>query len=218
MMKTVLKLGLFQIDGLEPIIGYYDPTKNWNGWACPYFRKEDIDNWISNCKGLLGAVDFLAAKQGAKAAYVFRSNISDDIEIFEAEMRDHEGLLGQEELFPIGAYSWIWREVGTNQTVWTMLDEAGNNVFDPCWAYYRGYHLFIEILNANGEALNSFLDVPRCATPLNTQVLVEIIDSSGEAICNLCEYNLYPDIDTRALDLYQTLVSLVPHITKTSND
>lgn len=50
-----MKADTFRIDGVERgWAGLHNPAHRWNGWACPWFTYEtmqDIGRWIDGCVG-----------------------------------------------------------------------------------------------------------------------------------------------------------------------
>ena len=88
------------IDDTESIPAYLDPNDRWNGFARPYFRKEDAR--LIN--------DVLEAIGDERLVY----NEQDDcFDLFDGHERiewyygvDIDGM----HLYPIGAGSWVWLE------------------------------------------------------------------------------------------------------------
>lgn len=88
------------IDDTDSIPAYLDPNDRWNGFARPYFRKEDAR--LIN--------DVLEAIGDERLVY----NEQDDcFDLFDGHERiewyygvDIDGM----HLYPIGAGSWVWLE------------------------------------------------------------------------------------------------------------
>jgi len=90
-MKLVKQL--FTINGNEWFEGYHNPSQDWNGFACPYFTRENGESICQslNCKFENGQ---------------FVDTENEDGELFEAIEKDtQDGIL---TLYPIGAYYWVW--------------------------------------------------------------------------------------------------------------
>jgi hypothetical protein len=100
----------FAIDFIEgETFDGYTRDEDWNGFACPYFSLEQgrrvVDAW---------------QRKGWKARY----DVEADSFIFEMQAGggepDYETYAGSEvegvKVYPIGAFSWIWDEVGVAES------------------------------------------------------------------------------------------------------
>lgn len=88
------------IDDTDSITAYLDPDDRWNGFARPYFRKEDA-RFIN---------DVLEAIGDERLVY---DEHDDCFDLFDGRERieryygvDIDGM----HLYPIGAGSWVWLE------------------------------------------------------------------------------------------------------------
>lgn len=99
-IETELKKSSFVIDALH---GYVFPgfTKGeeWNGWACPYFTREQAEGIVNiHCKVL-----------NANAGY--DSNEDKFVFEFPDETEEYSTIIVDgEKLYPIGTHVWIWEE------------------------------------------------------------------------------------------------------------
>ena len=76
---------------------YLDPEEEWNGWACPYFEKSEVERMAA---WLLEFDDGLVYSTEDDT---FTTTYDPDLpEAFKGE--DVDGM----HLYPIGAGSWIW--------------------------------------------------------------------------------------------------------------
>lgn len=81
---------------------YLDGSK-WNGWAMPYFTKEQADAYLAATPdGMTGSFD------EARNVYVFTCEGEEPYEV-EAEVIDADGQ--HVTVYPIGAGYWVWDEV-----------------------------------------------------------------------------------------------------------
>ena len=93
----------FQIDSLgdEEFAGF-SVGDSWNGFACPYFTYEQAQVIVRafHRNGWHAVYDIEADQFEFSNA----GNIS-DIEVYQGI------LIGQDKVYPVGAYCWIWSEV-----------------------------------------------------------------------------------------------------------
>ena len=111
--SNLLVVGRFSLDCLleEGVEGYHT-GENWNGWACPYFTKEQGEqimaafNKIPDYSG--EAAPFPARYDEARDAFITYSGYDEQPEdVWKGEPFDQlDGL----RLYPIGTGSWTWNE------------------------------------------------------------------------------------------------------------
>lgn len=99
--KEPLKQATFVIEDGPRFTGY-DEEYSWNGWACPWFTKEEglkiIDSFL---KGYLTFDE-------TKDAFVMVNQDTTDSEYDYYVGDDIETVDGTQHLYPIGNKSWIW--------------------------------------------------------------------------------------------------------------
>lgn len=95
----------FVIDTNEKTYEGYTDGRLWNGWECPWFTKEVVEEMMR---------DFI--KEGGEAkynsetdSYIFLGECWDEPDVFDG--KDVETGNGVKHLYPIGAWCWIWDEV-----------------------------------------------------------------------------------------------------------
>lgn len=95
------------IDGTVSVPAYLDPNDRWNGFARPFFRKEDV-LLIQSMLGSIGGNE--AVKYDAdEDAFVVNSACGEEYDEDYDEWfygTDIDGM----HLYPIGAGSWVWLE------------------------------------------------------------------------------------------------------------
>lgn len=76
---------------------YLDPKEEWNGWACPYFEKSEVERMAAWLPEFDDGLVYSAEDD------TFTTTYDPDLpEVFKGE--DVDGM----HLYPIGAGSWIW--------------------------------------------------------------------------------------------------------------
>lgn len=90
------------IDESASIPAYVDPNDRWNGFACPYFRKEDV-RLINDMLSEFGSTEHIEYDADNDSFVCFNESKA-EIERFAGE--DIDGM----HLYPIGAGSWVWLE------------------------------------------------------------------------------------------------------------
>lgn len=87
------------IDEIVSIHAIIDPSKHWNGWACPWFAPADVP-LIQEMLDLIGEDETIEYNTD-EDAYIVHSYNGD-------EWWYGEDIDGQ-HLYPIGSGIWIWR-------------------------------------------------------------------------------------------------------------
>ena len=98
--KEPLKQATFVIEDGPRYIGY-DEEYSWNGWACPWFTKEEGLKIADNLYGYLTFDE-------AKDSFVMVNQDTTDSEYDYYVGDDIETVDGIQHLYPIGNKSWIW--------------------------------------------------------------------------------------------------------------
>lgn len=86
---------------------FRNPEEYWNGWACPYFTKEQADRFVDAYNEIVtGEIGSDSINKGRydrqQDAFVFFNESAEEDEVFVAET------IGGRKLYPIGAFSWCW--------------------------------------------------------------------------------------------------------------
>lgn len=98
-----MRQAVFTIDCYPKAYIGYTSGKLWNGWATPYFEKEEA---IRVAEGFNECAEF--PMQYDEIYDQFYARYDDDYEIWKGE--DIQTADGIKHLYGIGAYCWIWDE------------------------------------------------------------------------------------------------------------
>ena len=113
--KEPLKQATFVIEDGPRYIGY-DEEYSWNGWACPWFTKEEGLKIADNLYGYLTFDE-------TKDAFVMVNQDTTDSEYDYYVGDDIETVDGTQHLYPIGNKSWIWDIVSNYDDVDDDMDD-----------------------------------------------------------------------------------------------
>lgn len=99
-ITTELKKSIFVMDALYGyVFSGFTKGEEWNGWACPYFTREQAEDIVNiHCKVLNASARY----DGDGDKFVFE--FSDETEEYPMVIVDGE------KLYPIGSHVWIWEE------------------------------------------------------------------------------------------------------------
>ena len=115
-----MKKTLFTMDAYPEHLSFEGFTfgERWNGWACPYFTKEqglkliDAQNELVNYCVKSGVPFFTLKFDEEKDAFII--GYFDSIDDEDAQFEDYEAVVREGvKLYAIGAYSWCWYELKT---------------------------------------------------------------------------------------------------------
>lgn len=116
--KEPLKQATFVIDDGPRYIGY-DEEYSWNGWACPWFTKEEslkIAEWLNSY-----IVDTLTFDETKDAFKYVPQDDSGDIDYYiGADINTEDGV---KHLYPIGNKSWTWDNVSNYDDIDDDMDD-----------------------------------------------------------------------------------------------
>lgn len=113
--KEPLKQATFVIED-GPRYNGYDEDYSWNGWACPWFTKEEGLKITDNLYGYLTFDE-------TKDAFVMVNQDTTDSEYDYYVGADIETVDGTQHLYPIGNKSWIWDIVSNYDDVDDDMDD-----------------------------------------------------------------------------------------------
>lgn len=114
---TLIEATRFSLDPLpnEVFQGFSD-GRTWNGWACPYFTKDQADRLVTAWE-----------RHGYQAAYNAQADVfkfgpldtvgdSAAVDLNDPEEAEQFGAVEVDgrKLYPIGAGAWIWDMVETD--------------------------------------------------------------------------------------------------------
>lgn len=91
-------------------IGYHDPLRRWNGWACPYFEREEVDRIIAYDQTLPNNPNEWYW-EGDTLVWIEKSfdEVQPVRETFEAT---HIVVNGErKKVWPVGFMYWTWWEI-----------------------------------------------------------------------------------------------------------
>ena len=107
----------FEIAGFIPPVEGQTYGQRWNGWACPYFTKQQgmavVAAWNKECGTFSGVSDDMTEREERPCARfdeetnMFRFYDGDSLNDFKAET------INGVEVWGIGAFGWTWEEVGS---------------------------------------------------------------------------------------------------------
>ena len=116
--KEPLKQATFVIDEGPRYTGY-DEEYSWNGWACPWFTKEEslkIAGWLNSY-----IVDTLTFDETKDAFKYVPQDDSGDIDYYiGADINTEDGV---KHLYPIGNKSWTWDNVSDYDDIDDDMDD-----------------------------------------------------------------------------------------------
>jgi hypothetical protein len=120
-------------DRFLPVMGYHDPSQNWNGWACPVFPMESVELILM----YLGLPDLDA--DGLYYEIVgneifcrsMTTGEEDYCEVLEPVIVD--GI----SCYDIGAFNWVWQEEKRVMESNTLLEWYPPVLPDVLAAYHR---------------------------------------------------------------------------------
>lgn len=93
---------VFTIDGGDPFVGVHYPQYRWNGWAIPYFTKEEGDRFVAFYNGLDSSIKF--AYDEAKDAFTSIDDSDPENTIDTYPAQDING----QQLYSIGGCYFVW--------------------------------------------------------------------------------------------------------------
>jgi arginyl-tRNA synthetase len=127
-----MKQGVFTIDGNQTAYIGYTAGASWNGWATPYFEKDEAIRMMR---------DFNAHHQGTMTY----NEATDTFRVYDTMCGDYEeweGFNGETEhgikhLYGIGAYCWIWDEL-TDEDALHLAQEIDEFLYEYDELFYEG--------------------------------------------------------------------------------
>ncbi len=103
----------FALDASDQVFDGYDCRQNWNGWAVPYFTKEQADIVCARTNEIGQYQMFYDPERDAYVMPWGGADKPEDYEVFDATtIKDAEG--HQIKVYSIGGFAWCW-ESGDNQ-------------------------------------------------------------------------------------------------------
>lgn len=95
---------VFSIDGEGAFIGMYDPSENWNGWARPYFTREETKRILEELRENEDIIKWEILQSNAVLVY-------DNPAIHDTDGKPSIWIgeeINGKIYFPIGAGAWTW--------------------------------------------------------------------------------------------------------------
>jgi hypothetical protein len=99
-----LQAAKFVIDDVDLGVfeGFHDPGERWNGFACPYFTSEVVDEIAQTlAAGLWGSEAGALTREGSDVVYVDPS-YDDERQAIPMVVIDGR------ELWAVGSWGWVW--------------------------------------------------------------------------------------------------------------
>ncbi|GAB4523355.1 MAG: hypothetical protein OHK0046_36950 [Anaerolineae bacterium] len=105
---TICRSATFNMDSLPSQFNGYTAGEMWNGWACPFFEREEAEKVLSASE----ANGYRWEHNAVDDTYIVRH--VDDPADYEAEIISPVTIqvndIGTIKAYAIGAYSWTWQE------------------------------------------------------------------------------------------------------------
>ena len=100
---------VFTIDGFADAYIGYTGGHLWNGWATPYFEKDEAERVMAGYNQDLDEPDLMYYDEVGDAFVVYTEG-HDNYDYWQgADIRTQDGI---KHLYGIGAYSWVWDDDG----------------------------------------------------------------------------------------------------------
>lgn len=96
---------------------YIEKDVDWNGWVCPWFTKEIVEEILSDCE-----YDWGYYEQKDCFMYHWPDDDADDDVVFGQDISVNGT---QEHLYPLGNKSWIWAEFETKNKIEKASEDEG---------------------------------------------------------------------------------------------
>ncbi|MFD1676033.1 hypothetical protein [Alicyclobacillus fodiniaquatilis] len=100
----------FMIDGVEGTFAGFSDGDTWNGFACPYFPKEQADKFVLAYNEDADTTDCTSGFEEERDLYWFETVGGEPYSREEFEGMDIEVDGEKVHVYPIGASAWIWAE------------------------------------------------------------------------------------------------------------
>ena len=161
---------IFTIDGIAPAyIGYTDGDR-WNGWATPYFEKEEafrvMEDYNKNTE-----IPIFYNEQYDTFYHFGTDNYSG--EMWKGE--DHKTEDGIKHLYSIGAYCWVWDDVNDGDRRY-LAQEVEEFIF-----YHDTYNYWDEYDDKREEVVTKIIEQ------------FKVLDTFHKAICIMRNEDLTED-------------------------
>lgn len=142
-----MKKAIFTLDGFVPAyIGYTD-GKMWNGWATPYFTKEEAIRLMTDYNSDTESPMFYNEEHDT--FYHFGTD-SYSGEMWRGE--NYETDEGIKHLYGIGAYCWVWDAINKGD-IRCVAQQVEEFIF-----YYDTYHYWDEYDNRREEVVTNIIN------------------------------------------------------------
>lgn len=101
----MMRKSMFTIDSYPSAYIGYTAGKRWNGWATPYFEKDEA---LRVAEGFNECAENPMLYDAVYDQFYILDKETAELEVWKG--KDHTTTEGIKHLYGIGAYSWVWDE------------------------------------------------------------------------------------------------------------
>jgi hypothetical protein len=113
--QIMVQANTFSIsDVIGPVKGFHDPSITWNGWECPYFELDAVQQIIKHFTSEPSEQSTFEWKEDTLTYYDLYSPF-EECEVFEPSTIDVNG--NEIKVWAVGAFMWVWE----------LANETANN-------------------------------------------------------------------------------------------
>ena len=216
--KELFRKSNFSIDGLRGTFDGYTNDMSWNGYAVPFFEKDQADLILKEVQETFPDSNSYFDKD------TYYIGVFDDEELSYDEFKgvDVETKEGTKHVYPIGCYSWTWEEKINEELKEEKLDEMAmerSKAIDRCISLGEQFvEHFDKVYNDNdeetikhhGEEMQGFLDqvlsikLKENHKPLNEKQIYDWFITCGQLPVDLfdneTEASVYDEFGNDLLD------------------
>lgn len=146
MKRTVFRIGEYP----DAYIGYTS-GRLWNGWATPFFELAEAKRVA---EGFNEAAENPMQYDEIYDQFYILDPETADLEVWKG--KDYETAEGIKHLYGIGAYSWVWENVGNTSDLLSFACQIEEFIFD--YDVYEHRDCFNDREEARESIMNSFLN------------------------------------------------------------
>lgn len=108
---TKLRRTVFSMNDEARFIGY-TAGQHWNGWACPYFTRDEAQKIVAYVNSTSSNVaDYNLRYDASEDAFKYHDCNEDEDEVFGVYVYEDQKTGEILELYAIGSHSWTWDDM-----------------------------------------------------------------------------------------------------------